>query len=163
MLLYYSPLWWEVKAGTQERSSRWELKQRPYTAHWLAFHDLLILLSYVTQDQLLRCGTASRPPTSIINQENASQTCLQVCLIEAFSQLSILFQDDSGIYQTDTKQNLQLLQWCRRLWIHRLDYKPDERTSDFLCCPLVHKWEKKLRLRHSGHTLRVLTCVCFLL
>lgn len=58
------------------------------------FPGLLSLLSYATQDHLLRRGTALRgldPPTSILNQESALYSLLIGSLIEVFSQCKFLF------------------------------------------------------------------------
>lgn len=70
----------------QGRTRRQELKQDPQTtrgmalAHWLDVHGLFSLLSYTTQDYLPKKGITHSvlgPPTSIIDQENAPQICLQ--------------------------------------------------------------------------------------
>lgn len=66
--------------------------------YWLEPRGLLSILSYKTQGHLPRDGTTHSgldPPTSIINQKrkkNASQTCLQVSLMEACSQLRLFFR-----------------------------------------------------------------------
>ena len=72
------------------------LMQRPWrgAACWLAPHDLLSLLSYRTQDHLLRSGNTHGgldPLTSIINWENVPHTCLKANMIEAFSHMRLLF------------------------------------------------------------------------
>lgn len=66
----------------QWRKSGQEPKQRPWgsTAYWFGPHGLLWVLSYTTQDYLVRGGITHRElglPTSIINQENTLQNCLQ--------------------------------------------------------------------------------------
>lgn len=51
---------------------------------------------------LLRDATAHSglgPSTSIINQENVPQTCLQANLMQVFSQLRFIFPDDPGLCQ----------------------------------------------------------------
>lgn len=87
----------ELKAGSWKQ----ERVQRPWrnAAHWLACHGLVSLLPYTTQDH--HPGTALPPPhpdpselgprSSIINQENALQTCLQANLVDVFSQLRVPF------------------------------------------------------------------------
>lgn len=75
-ILGHSSLW-EAKA----RTWRQEVKQRTQknTAYLIPSHDLLGLLSCITQDYLPRGGTIHSElglPTFIINQENALQICL---------------------------------------------------------------------------------------
>lgn len=67
----------EVRAGTRAGASSQELKQRPCrsTAYWFAQS-----LSSILQDHQQKYGTAHSglsPPISVINQENALQSCLQ--------------------------------------------------------------------------------------
>jgi hypothetical protein len=68
--------------------------------YWLTPHGLPRLLSCTTHDHISGVSTAHSwldPPTPIINQENAPQTCLQVNLREAFSQLRFLFIVNSNL------------------------------------------------------------------
>ena len=66
----------EVRTGTHShRAGTWrqELMQKPWrgAAYWLAYHGLLSLLSYRTQDNQPRDGTTHHklvPPLSITNQ-----------------------------------------------------------------------------------------------
>ena len=54
----------------------------------------------MTQSYLITGGTAPgelHPATSIINQENALQTYLQANLMEAFSQVTFLFPNNSSL------------------------------------------------------------------
>lgn len=74
------------------RTWRHELEQtsRRSAAYRFAPLVLLSLLSCTTQDHLPRDGAAHSgmdTPTSTTNQENATQTCLQLDLTEALSQL----------------------------------------------------------------------------
>lgn len=74
---------------------RQELKHRPWWigAYCIASHVLFILLSFATQNALLRGGTVLNdldPPTSISNQDNTLQTSLQASLMQVFSQLRVL-------------------------------------------------------------------------
>ena len=70
-----------IMEGSQGKSSKRELKQRPWrnTAYWLVIHGLLSLLSYRTQHCLPRQGWHTHSglglPTSIITQENVLQIC----------------------------------------------------------------------------------------
>lgn len=63
----------EVKAGTQQKTQRQDLKQRPWrsAAYWLAPHGLFSQLTYRLKDHLPRDGHAYFPPTATIKQENA--------------------------------------------------------------------------------------------
>ena len=70
------------------------MKQRSWrnAASWLASHSLLMLFSYRTEDHLPRGDTTQSDlglPTSVINQENAPQTCLWDNTMETFSQLKL--------------------------------------------------------------------------
>lgn len=72
---------------TLEGSQSWnlELGTEAEIMEELCFFGLLNVLSYITQDHLLRGGTAHRglsPPTSFISQDNATQACLQASLTE---------------------------------------------------------------------------------
>jgi hypothetical protein len=65
----------EVWAGTEAGAWRQKLMLRPLreAAFCLAPHGLLSLLSYITQNHLLRGGATHNglgPPLSMINQEN---------------------------------------------------------------------------------------------
>lgn len=54
--------------------------------------SFLPIAFYNSQDHQPRMGTMPselHPPTSIISQETVSQTCLQACLVWAFSQLRL--------------------------------------------------------------------------
>ena len=69
--------------------------QRPWRsiAYWLAHHNLGSLLSYRTQNYQPRHGTTHNgldPPPPITNLKNALQACLQLDLMEAYSQLLFL-------------------------------------------------------------------------
>lgn len=64
------------------------MMQRPWrgTAYWLAYHDLLNLLSYRIQDHVPRDSTTQNgpgPPNSISNEEDD----LELDLTKAFSQV----------------------------------------------------------------------------
>lgn len=77
--------------GSQGRNPRQELKQRPQrtTANWLTLGGLLSLPASIIQD-LPKDDTTYRgpsPPTSIFNEEDASQTRWQANLTKAFPQL----------------------------------------------------------------------------
>jgi hypothetical protein len=79
----------EFKAGVWKQ----ELKQRPWrnTAYWLDSHGLLSLLSYTTQAHLPTNGTTYSglgSPTSMNNQQNASQMYPKLTLKETILQLS---------------------------------------------------------------------------
>lgn len=71
-----------ITEGSWGRDLRLELKQKPWwdTTYWLVPHGLFSLTSYTTQDlgQAYVCHHSSElgPPISIINPENALQTCL---------------------------------------------------------------------------------------
>ena len=58
-LLYHIPSLREVRAGSQARTWRQDLKQRPWrnAAYVLAYPDLLSLLPYITQNYLPQGGT----------------------------------------------------------------------------------------------------------
>lgn len=60
--------------GSQDRKARQELKQKACrnAANWLAPPGFLSQLSHKPHDH---CHSELGPPTSIINQENALQTC----------------------------------------------------------------------------------------
>ena len=63
------------------------------------------MLSYTIQDHLTSSATSHTelgPPTLIINQENAPQSCLQANLMEAVSQLQSLFLQMSRFVLTET-------------------------------------------------------------
>ena len=69
----------EVRAGIQDRDLRQDLKQSYgdcMFVYWFAFHGLLNLPSYNTQDYIVpRAGTTLSelsPPTSVINQEKCT-------------------------------------------------------------------------------------------
>lgn len=47
--------------------------------------------------------------TSIINQENAVQTCLQANLMEALSHLRFPGSDGSNLHQVDIKQSISIV------------------------------------------------------
>ena len=81
--------------------------QRPWmgAAYWLAPHGLFSLLSYTTPDHQPRSAPTQNglgPSPSIVNYENALQTCLQPYLLEAFSQLRFP-SDFSILCQVDIK------------------------------------------------------------
>lgn len=67
-------------------------------AYWLAPHGFLSLLPYTIQDYLgvprggTTCGELV-PPISLIDQENALQTCLQAHFVEVSSLFCSLFSD----------------------------------------------------------------------
>lgn len=66
---------------------------------------LLNFPSYTTEDHLTSSATSHSeldPPTLIINQENAPQSCLQANLMEAVSQLKSLFPQMSRFVLTET-------------------------------------------------------------
>lgn len=59
--------------------------------YWLAPSAYSVFASYITQDNLARDGlihSGLNFPTSIINEENALQACLQASLREVASQVS---------------------------------------------------------------------------
>lgn len=87
----------EIKEGSGRL--RWKLGPHRISLYWFAPHDLLILHAYSTKKHLPRSGTIPSglaPPTSSINQEIVSQTCLQVNLIDVF-----LNQDSFFTYDLD--------------------------------------------------------------
>lgn len=76
----YIHYWGMPEQEFQEGTWRQKLKQRPWRndTYWLAFHCLLNLISYTSQDHLFRGGTAQSglgALTSTINQEMPSLTC----------------------------------------------------------------------------------------
>lgn len=78
--------------------------QRPWegTTYWFSPQRLPTLLSYRTHGSQHRGDPSINrvgSPPSIANEENALSACLQPGLIEFFSQLKLLFLDDSGLYQ----------------------------------------------------------------
>ena len=89
-------------------------KQEPMQRSWrdaarcLAPHDLLSLLSYATQDNLIRFGTIHSgldPLTSLRDQENILQIWLQANLNEAISQLRFPFPKRLSFLSKLTKLN----------------------------------------------------------
>lgn len=71
------------RLGSQLTSEKYDLFLKPGVALLPA---LLSLRSYTIQDHLSRCGTSHSglgPPSSLTNQENAAQICLQANWKEA--------------------------------------------------------------------------------
>ena len=65
-------------------------------------HSLLRLLPYSTQAHLYHPQWAEpSPPTSVTNEENASQTWPQARLMEPFGQLRFPLPDDPDLGQAD--------------------------------------------------------------
>ena len=77
----HAPSWREDRAGIQGRNAEagTETEAVRVGASWLAPHSFPRLLSYTAQNHKPRDDGDSElgPPTSVVNQENALQTCLQ--------------------------------------------------------------------------------------
>jgi hypothetical protein len=82
-----------IMRGYQGRSSNINLEEGTETQRMeeSAFHGVVSLLSYTAEDHMAGVGNILSGPvlsTSINNQENALQTCLQLNLLDSFSQLT---------------------------------------------------------------------------
>jgi hypothetical protein len=96
----------EIKAGTQLRARRQELKQRPLrllTAYCLVPHCLPSLLSYTTQDHLPRTGPSYNelgPLILITNQKSTLKAC-PLAIVEIFFSAVVLFSNESSLCKVD--------------------------------------------------------------
>lgn len=64
------------------------MRPKGNTAYWISAYDLLSLLSHLAQTHLPMGSTIHSElacASSVINEENALQLCLQANLIKAFS------------------------------------------------------------------------------
>lgn len=100
----YSPSSGETKQELEEDGNL-ESGAETETMKELCLHWLSLCLTQLTTTcpgtALSRAGWAV---TSIINQENGAQTCLQANVVRVFSQLRFLFPDDTELCQYTERQ-----------------------------------------------------------